>query len=132
MAQVQDRRRVGSVALRGLLTAVFVVAAGMKFAAVPFEVAGFTRFGYPLWFMDVVGALQLLGAVLLWTRGCVALGAGLLAVLMVGAVGSHLLAGDPALMPLPALVLLMLLSGVAYARRFELLRPGTGAEMRRA
>jgi putative oxidoreductase len=132
MAQVWDRRRVGGVALRGLLTAVFVVAAGMKFAAVPFEVAGFTRFGYPLWFMDVVGALQLLGAVLLWTRGCVALGAGLLAVLMVGAVGSHLLAGDPALMPLPASVLLVLLSGVAYARRFELLRPGTGAEMRRA
>ena len=90
MARVRDRRSVGSVALRGLLTAVFLVAAVMKFAAVPFEVEGFVRFGYPLWFMDVVGALQLLGAVLLWTPGCVALGAGLLAVLMAGAVGSHL------------------------------------------
>lgn len=132
MAQSWDRRRVGGVALRGLLTVVFLVAAGMKFAAVPFEVAGFARFGYPLWFMYVVGALQLLGAVLLWTRGCVALGAGLLAVLMVGAVGSHLLAGDPALMPLPAFVLLILLSGVAYARRSEFLQPSTDREMQQA
>lgn len=132
MARVRDRRSVGSVALRGLLTAVFLVAAGMKFAAVPFEVEGFVRFGYPLWFMDVVGALQLLGAVLLWTPGCVALGAGLLAVLMAGAVGSHLLAGDPVLMPLPALVLLLLLGGVAHARRSELLPSGSDTEMRQA
>ena len=47
-ARISDRRRVASVVLRGLLTAVFLVAAGMKFAAVPFEVAGFARFGYPL------------------------------------------------------------------------------------
>jgi len=69
--------------------------------------------------------------VLLWTRGCVALGAGLLAVLMAGAVGSHLLAGDPALMPLPAFVLLILLSGIAYARRAELLPSGADAELQR-
>jgi putative oxidoreductase len=118
--------------LRSLLTVVFLVAAGMKFAAVPFEVEGFARFGYPLWFMYVIGALQLLGAVLLWTRGCVALGAGLLAILMIGAVGSHLLAGDPILMPLPAFVLLILLSGVTYVRRAELLPSSADTEMRRA
>jgi putative oxidoreductase len=132
MTRVSDRRRVGSVVLRALITAVFLAAAGMKFAAVPFEVAGFARFGYPLWFMYVVGALQLLGAVLLWTRECVALGAGLLAVIMVGAVGSHLLAGDPILMPLPAFVLLILLCGVAYARRSELLPSGSDTEMQQA
>ncbi len=132
MARISDRRRVGSVVLRGLLTVVFLAAAGMKFAAVPFEVEGFARFGYPLWFMYVVGALQLLGAVLLWTRGCVALGAGLLVVLMAGAVGSHLLAGDPILMPLPAFVLLSMLSGVAYARRSELLCLSPRRAMQRA
>ena len=131
MAHGWDWRRVGSAVLRSLLTAVFLAAAGMKFAAVPFEVEGFARFGYPFWFMYVVGGLQLLGAMLLWTRGCVALGVALLAVLMVGAVGSHLLAGDPALMPLPALVLLTLLAGVAYVRRSELLQPSSQAEMHR-
>ncbi|KMO33003.1 DoxX family protein [Methylobacterium variabile] len=115
--------RRGGLLLRGLLTVVFVAAAGMKFAAVPFEVAGFARFGYPLWFMYAVGAAQLVGAALLWGRGTVAHGAVLLAAVMVGAAGSHLRAGDPVAMALPALVLLGLLAGLAYARRGELM-PG--------
>lgn len=122
-----DRARTGSAVLRGLLTAVFLAAAGMKFAAVPFEVAGFARFGYPLWFMYLVGALQLAGAVLLWIPGAVAYGAVLLAVLMAGAVGSHLHAGDPILMPISAVVLLIPLAGLAYARRDELRRRGSRA-----
>jgi len=132
MSQGWDRRRVAGTVLRGLLTVVFLVAAGMKFAAVPFELEGFARFGYPLWFMYGVGVLQLLGAALLWTRGCVVLGAGLLAVLMVGAVGSHLSAGDPILMPLPALGLLTLLTSVAYVRRSEIIQPKFQAELHRA
>ncbi len=110
----------GGLLLRGLLTAVFVTAAGMKLAALPFEVAGFARFGYPLWFMYMVGAAQLLGAALLWGRGTVAHGALLLAAVMVGAAFSHLRAGDPAVMALPALVLLGFLAGLVYARRGEL------------
>jgi hypothetical protein len=132
MTQGSKAQRIGSRVLRGLLTVVFLVAAGMKFAAVPFEVEGFARFGYPLWFMYAVGAAQLIGAVLLWTRGHVAHGALLLAALMVGAVGSHLHAGDPALMPVPAFVLLILLAGLAYARRGELLQLSPRAEMQSA
>ncbi|KMO21139.1 DoxX family protein [Methylobacterium platani] len=105
--------------LRGLLTAVFLAAAGMKLAATPFEVAGFARFGYPHWFMLAVGAAQALGAVLLWVRGATCHGALLLAAIMAGAVASHLRAGDPVAMALPALVLLALLAGLAYARRGE-------------
>ncbi|WP_336492202.1 DoxX family protein [Methylobacterium nigriterrae] len=70
--------------------------------------------------MYAVGVAQLIGAGLLWVRGYVAHGALLLAVLMVGAVGSHLRAGDPALMPVPVFVLLILLASLAYARRSEL------------
>lgn len=116
-----DQKKIGSAIARGLLTAVFLVAAGMKFAALPFEVAGFERFGYPLWFMYVIGALQLIGAVMLWSRHFIDLGAMLLAVLMVGAAGSHLHAGDPIMMTLPALVLFIMLAGLAYAFRSELL-----------
>ncbi|WP_018261679.1 DoxX family protein [Methylobacterium sp. WSM2598] len=121
MVTTPNRLRTGGLVLRGLLTAVFLLAAGMKFAAVPFEVSGFARFGYPLWFMYAVGAGQLVGAVLLWIRGWTALGALWLAAIMIGAVGSHLRAGDPVPMMLPAAVLLMLLAGLAYARRSELL-----------
>jgi hypothetical protein len=128
MTETRNWQQTGSVALRVLLTAVFLLAAGMKFASVEFEVSGFARFGYPLWFMYAVGLLQLVGAVLLWVRGYVAYGALLLAVLMVGAVGSHLRAGDPALMPVPAFVLLILLAGLAYVRRSEMNIFGTQSE----
>jgi putative oxidoreductase len=109
----------GSRILRVILTIIFAIAAGMKFAAVPFEVAGFERFGYPLWFMYVIGALQLLGAALLCVRGFNAAGATLLAILMAGAVGSHWRVGDPVAMTFPPLVLLLLLAGITYARRAE-------------
>ncbi len=120
------------MALQGLPTAVFLADASMKSAAVPFEVEGFARSGYPPCFMNVVGILQRVGAVLIWTRGCVALGACLLAVLMSGAVGSHLLAGDPVSMSLSAFVLLILLVGVAHARRSEPLPSSTDTEVRQA
>lgn len=119
-------RRAGTI-LCALLTAVFLVAAGMKFAMVPFEVAGFERFGYPLWFMFAVGTLQLAGAVMLWRRGLVSYGAGLLAVLMVDAVVSHLRAGDALVMPLPAAVLMVLCLVVAFAWRGEAYRPRLGS-----
>lgn len=67
-----DGRRIGGRALRFLLAAVFVGAAGMKLAASEFEVSNFERFGYPSWFMYAVGIAQLLGAALLWVRGHVA------------------------------------------------------------
>ncbi|ACL60722.1 DoxX family protein [Methylobacterium nodulans] len=111
--------RIGGVVLRGVLTAVFALAAGMKLMAVPFEVASFTRFGYPLWFMTVVGVGQLLGVALLWVRGWTAHGALLLAAIMVGAVASHLRAGDPVPMMLPAALLLCVLLGLVYVRRAE-------------
>ncbi len=117
MTSTSTGRRIGSLVLRGLLTALFVAAGGMKLVAVPFEVAGFAHFGYPLWFMYVVGAAQLLGAALLWRRATVAYGALLLAAVMVGAAFSHLRAGDPVAMAVPAIAILGLLLGLAYARR---------------
>lgn len=120
MEETWNRQRVGSLFVHATLTVIFTIAAGMKFAAMPLEVTGFERFGYPLWFMYAVGALQLLGAGLLWVQGLTSIGAALLAVLMVGAVGSHWHAGDPVVMAIPALALLMLLIGLAYTRRAEL------------
>ncbi len=124
MTSTSPGLRIGGLVLRGLLTALFVAAGGMKLAAVPFEVAGFAHFGYPLWFMYGVGAAQLLGAALLWGRGTVAYGALLLAAVMMGAAFSHLRAGDPVAMALPAFGLLGLLLGLAYARRGDAIPAG--------
>jgi hypothetical protein len=104
-------------ALRVAIAAVFLIAAGMKLAALDFEVAAFARFGYAPWFMVAIGAGQLAGAALLLTRRFAGAGALLLAAIMVGAVVSHLRAHDPLAMAVPASLLLVLLLGIAYARR---------------
>lgn len=124
-ALIAPRAHRGGLILRALLTVVFLAAANMKFAAVPFEVAGFERFGYPLWFMFAVGTAQLAGAVMLWRNGLVSYGALLLAAIMVGAVASHLRAGDALPVALPAMVLLVLLVGVAYRWRHRAAWPGS-------
>lgn len=113
-------RRIGDRALRFLLAAVFVGAAGMKLTASEFEVSNFERFGYPSWFMYAVGIAQVLGAVSLRVRGYVAYGSLFLAAMMAGGVASHLRAGDPVIMAAPALALLALLCGLAFVRRGEL------------
>ncbi|MCB4804219.1 DoxX family protein [Methylobacterium brachiatum] len=115
-----DWRRLGDRALRLLLSTVFIVAGGMKLAAVEFEVSNFERFGYANWFMYAVGIAQLLGAASLWVRRYVAYGALFLAAMMAAGAVSHLRTGDPAVMAAPALVLLALLCGLAFTRRGEL------------
>lgn len=120
MTTAHNGWRFGERALQLLLTAVFVGAAAMKLAASDFEVSNFERFGYAPWFMYAVGVAQLLGAAALWFRGYAAYGALFLASLMAGGAVSHLRAGDPVVMAVPALGLLALLCCLAFARRGEL------------
>jgi putative oxidoreductase len=114
------KARVAGMVLRGLLAAGFAVAGCMKLSASSFEVEGFRHFGYDPWLMYAVGAAQLLGAAALLFRGYAAAGAGLLALVMIGAVGSHLIAGDPPGMAAPPAILLGLLLFVVYAQRRRL------------
>lgn len=110
---------VGERALRAAATGIFLVGAGMKLATLPFEVSSFERFGYAPWFMYLIGVAQLLGAALLWVPGWIGLAALGLGAMMVGAAASHLLAGDPTVMALPATALTVVLLTMAYARRRE-------------
>jgi putative oxidoreductase len=115
------KREVALRTLGGLLALLFLVAAGMKFAAVPFEANNFAHFGYAPWFMDLIGAVELVGAVLLVVPRWSGVGAAAMVPIMIGAVGSHLRAGDGVGMATPALVALLLLIVVAMARRHSLL-----------
>lgn len=101
--------------VRVAIAAFFALAAGLKLAAVDFEVQAFAHFGYPLWFMYFIGAVELVGAALLVSRG-VSYGAAVLAVVMVGALGTHIHVGDPVTKMLPAAVLLVLLGLILRAR----------------
>jgi uncharacterized membrane protein YphA (DoxX/SURF4 family) len=97
-----------------LLAALFLAAGLAKFASAG-TLETFARWGYPLWFARLVGAVEIgAGLLLLWPRMAWRAAAVLL-VVMVGAVGTLLYAGEPVQSLLPA-ALLAPLALVGYYR----------------
>ena len=113
-------KRVGATVVRLLLAGLFLTAAVMKLAGTEFEVRSFEHFGYAPWFMYVIGAVELAGGLMLLAPSLAVLGALAMLPIMVGAVCSHLLAGDPILMTAPSVVVLGLVGWLAYVRRGDL------------
>jgi putative oxidoreductase len=101
--------------LQGLAAFAFVAAGGSKLAGAPAMVDVFARLGAGQWFRYLTGALEVIGAIGLLIPGAAFYAATLLATVMVGAVVAHLaiLGGNPT----PAIVLLLIVSTVAYLRR---------------
>jgi putative oxidoreductase len=101
--------------LQGLAAAAFLAAGGSKLAAVPAMVEMFAKIGAGQWFRYLTGALEVIGAVGLLVPRTAFYGAVLLAVVMAGAIVTHLavLGGSP----IPALVLLVIVGTVAWLRR---------------
>src|SRR2546428_672139 len=76
---------------RVLLAALFATAGMFKLAANPDAVAAFERLGFGQWFRVFVGICEVAGALGLLVTPLAALAAAGLALLMVGAVFSHVL-----------------------------------------
>lgn len=94
--------------------AMFFLSGGSKLASAPEMVALFEAIGMGQWFRYVTGALEVLGAATLLVPRLAGAGALMLAGVMVGAVATHLIIGGS---PLPALVLLVVTTLVAWGRR---------------
>jgi uncharacterized membrane protein YphA (DoxX/SURF4 family) len=78
-----------------LLLALLFIKAGVE----KFDDAGgwsraFRHFGFPVWFRIAIGAIEAAGAVLLLWPRTASYGAISLAVVMAGAIGTHIKAGD--------------------------------------
>src|SRR5271155_3640848 len=101
--------------LQVLAAAAFLGAGGAKLAGAPQMVEVFEKVGVGQWFRYVTGLLEVSGAIGVLVPGYAFYGAALLAMVMVGAIVSHLtvLGGSPAS---PA-VLLVLTGTIAYLRR---------------
>src|SRR5579864_5239493 len=101
--------------LQGLAAAAFLAAGGSKLAGVPAMVEMFEKVGAGQWFRYLTGALEVIGAVALLVPRAAFYGAVLLAIVMIGAIVTHLavLGGSP----IPALVLLVIVGTVAWLRR---------------
>lgn len=98
--------------VEGLLAAAFIIPGWSKVSGSEMQRKGFRERGQSLGFMYLIGALELLGALGLvagyWTPLLALLATIGLAIIMVGAVFTHLRAKDPMSRAMPALVLLVL------------------------
>lgn len=102
--------------LTAFLTAIFLTAGGTKLAGLPVQADNFARWGYPGWFMYVVGVMEAGGAIALLIPRLAGLAALVLCGTMVGAALTHMVHGEMTAAPVP-LVLLALVALVGYVRR---------------
>ena len=106
---------IGSI----LVGLVFLAAGSFKLSGAEEMVANFEEFGLPLWLMYAVGATEVIAGGLLFVARARFVAALALAGTMVGAVGSHVLAGHGGDM-VPSAVLLVALLAIAYRTRDQL------------
>ena len=104
------------LAVKALLTVVFVMAGAMKMIGNPMMVETFDTIGVGQWFRYVTGIIEVVGGILLWVPNRQFIGAGLLFCTMVCAVAAHAiwLGMDTAL---PAVVLGLLAGYVLLAHK---------------
>lgn len=77
--------------ITALLSLIFVLSGVAKLAGLEFEIQAFERWGYALWFMYAIGAAEVAGGLALWWSRMSAWASAGLSLVMVGAVGTHIL-----------------------------------------
>ncbi len=92
-----------------LVTLVFLSAGVMKLIGLPFEVNSFIGWGYPLWFMYVVGVCEVTGSIGLHFPKIARYASVGLVVIALGAIGTHVFHDEGLVTPIPATVTLIML-----------------------
>jgi putative oxidoreductase len=90
-----------------VLALVFFASGAAKLAGLEFEVVAFERWGYPLWFMYLVGLVEVTGALLLLLRRTSALAGAGLAAFMTGAVGTHVIHAEWGMLVVATVIMLL-------------------------
>jgi hypothetical protein len=117
---ISSRSRGAGIALwvvQIALALMFLFAGGSKLIGAPAMVAMFDAVGWGQWFRYVTGAIETSAATALLVPSAAVFGAILLIATMIGAVATNLILGQS---PVPPLVLLVVASAIAWARRHEL------------
>ncbi|HCT80800.1 MAG TPA: DoxX family protein [Micromonosporaceae bacterium] len=116
MTTLNRKANIALWVLQVLMAAAFLMAAATKFTNYPPAVEGFDHIGFGRWFMYLIGAFELAGAIgLLIPRlsGLAALG---LVLLLIGAVITQLLLFAPVTALTPAAYLIPI-AIIAWSRR---------------
>lgn len=90
-----------------VLALVFFASGAAKLAGLEFEVVAFERWGYPLWFMYLVGLIEVTGALFLLLRRTSALAGAGLAAFMTGAVGTHVIHAEWGMLVVATVIMLL-------------------------
>jgi putative oxidoreductase len=106
-----------TVVLRVLLALAFAAAAAVKLSDVNEAATLFANLGFPLWAFYAVVAVELGGAIGLLIDKTVEIAAGVLIILMLGAVFTHYHQEKSLLGATPAISLLLLLGVLVHFRR---------------
>lgn len=91
-----------------ILATIFVLAALPKLLGVEMMADAFASWNYPVEFMYVVGLLELAGAMLILIPAAARFGFGILIFVMCGAIITHLMAGEIAMVVVPVGLLIYL------------------------
>jgi len=113
------RKRISTIVLwvvSAFLALVFLNAGWPKFSDSSGWARAFAQWGFPAWFRLLVGAVEVVGGVLLLIPQTAIYAALALAVIMLGAMGTHIVHGNPTAVYHEA-VPLVLLSLVIYLRK---------------
>lgn len=102
--------------LQVLMAAAFVMAAVTKFTRYPDTVEAFQQIGLGDWFMYLIGALELAGALGLLIPRLSGLAGLALVGLLIGAVVTQLLVAEPVTAVIPG-VYLIAVAAIAWGRR---------------
>ncbi len=109
-------KEIGTWVLAAALAVFFILAGALKLQGGPKQVDNFAHWGYALWFLYVIGAVETVGGIGLLVPRLTAYAALLLGGTMIGASLTHLVHNEMKAVPVP-LVILGLLAVVGYARR---------------
>ena len=117
-ATSRDRSRTATALLwtaQIAAAAIFLFSGTLKLAGAAPMVQVFAAIGMGQWFRYLTGSIEIVSAILLLVPSLAFFGAAALAITMVGAVVTHvaIVGGNPT----PAIVLLVVTSAIAWARR---------------
>ena len=89
------------------LILIFLASGTAKLMALPFELAAFERWGYPLWFMYATGVIEVVGSIALLVPRTAAVAAAGLVIVMIGAVTTHLRHAEWLMLAVASIILLL-------------------------
>ena len=102
-------KNIFQTALNVLLGVFFIMAGGKKCLGQEAQIDSFFRWGYPIWFLYVIGAIELVGGISLLIPQLRFFAILILSVTMIGASMTHFRAGEMAAVPVPFILLVLLL-----------------------